>query len=53
MTAIEQTEVERRSLILKLIAFGHSADKAFEIVLDYSRGDKWAKLWVEAICGKQ
>jgi len=33
----------------KLKAFGHSPQKAAEILLDAKRGDSWAVKWVEMV----
>ena len=34
----------------RLVAYGHSAFKAAEIVLDAQRGDKHANDWIRAVC---
>ena len=49
----QQSKTARRLMADKLVAYGHSQFKASEIALDYSRGESWAILWVENVCGKQ
>jgi hypothetical protein len=37
------------AIVRALMAEGHGAAKAFEIELDYRRGDAWARRWVDMV----
>lgn len=38
-----------RRVYAMLVAYGHTAAKALEIVIDASRGDKFALLWIRMV----